>query len=60
MEKIECFSEMNYINDYNLTKSVETVNNMIYNYFAETYGTIKDKTEDKKLMLSIKVLVNIN
>lgn len=60
MEKIECFSEMNHINDYNLTKSVETVNNIIYNYFTETYGTIKDKTEDKKLMLSIKVLVNIN
>ena len=35
------------INDYNLTKTIERMNNIIYNYFAKTYGPVKNKNYDK-------------
>ena len=34
------------INDYNLTETVERMNSVIYSYFAETYGTVKNKNDD--------------
>ena len=48
------------INDYNLTETVERMNNVIYNYFAEKYGTVKNKNYDKGLHDNIKILININ
>ena len=36
------------INDYNLTKAVERMSNIIYNYFAKTYGIVKNKNYNKE------------
>ena len=35
------------INDYNLTKTVEIMNSVIYIQFAETYRTVKNKNDYK-------------
>ena len=37
------------INEYNLTVTVERMNNVIYNCFAEMYGTVKNKNDNKGL-----------
>ena len=37
------------INDCNLTETVEIMNNVTYNYFAETQGTVKKKNDNKGL-----------
>ena len=37
------------IKDYNLTEIVERMNNVIYNYFAETYGAVRNKNDNKGL-----------
>ena len=49
------------INCYNLTETVKRINNVIYNYFAKTYGTVKNINDDKELHdIKIKILVNIS
>ena len=37
------------INVYSLMETAERMNNVIYNYFPETYGTVKNKNDDKGL-----------
>ena len=38
-----------YIKNYNLTKTIERMNNVIYNYFPKTYGTVRNKNNEKGL-----------
>ena len=37
------------IKDYNSMETVERMNNVIYNYFVETYGAVRNKNDDKGL-----------
>ena len=36
------------------------MNNVIYNYFVEMYGTVKNKNGNKGVMISVKIVININ